>query len=190
MNMPCRKYWMNTPCRKHLRALFLSHEWKSHVAVAVCCSDMTTTLVHPCDKNGIYVWHDSIYICVTWLIHMGDMAHSWFLSCDKNDAWIFATQLESCHTNEQVVSQILKYSQVTHISRHRYVSRIDASLVTRMNKSHRTYSCVMSHTFWEGKKHHHTVESADDTRTPIHRRSDRWMSHVVHMCVAVRCCVR
>ena len=35
-----------------------------------------TCLIHKCDMNHSYVWHDS-FICVTWRIHMCDMTHSY-----------------------------------------------------------------------------------------------------------------
>jgi len=33
-----------------------------------------TWLIHMCDMTHSYVWHDS-FICVTWLIHVCDMTH-------------------------------------------------------------------------------------------------------------------
>jgi len=35
-----------------------------------------TWLIHMCDMTHSYVWHDS-FICVTWFIHMCDMIHSY-----------------------------------------------------------------------------------------------------------------
>jgi len=48
----------------------------------VCVCVCVTWLIHMCDVTHSYVWHDSfmcvpwfIHICVTWLIHMCDVTH-------------------------------------------------------------------------------------------------------------------
>jgi len=47
-----------------------------------------TWLIHMCDMTHSYVWHDS-FICVTWLIHMCDMNHSFVW----HDSFICLTRL-------------------------------------------------------------------------------------------------
>jgi len=44
-----------------------------HECVTFIC---VTWLIHICDMTHSYVWHDS-FICVTWLIHMCDMTYSY-----------------------------------------------------------------------------------------------------------------
>jgi len=51
-----------------------------------------TWLIPMCDMTHTYVWHDS-YICVTWLIHMCDMTHTyvWHDSymCDMTHTYVW-----------------------------------------------------------------------------------------------------
>jgi len=54
-----------------------------------------TWLIHMCDMTHSYVWHDS-FMCVTWLIHMCDMTHSlcdMTHSCVWHDSFICVTWL-------------------------------------------------------------------------------------------------
>jgi len=53
-----------------------SHSIALIPCVLVCVSFICVTwLIHMCDMTHSYVWHDS-FICVTCLIHMCDMPHS------------------------------------------------------------------------------------------------------------------
>ena len=72
----------------HICATWLNHMWHepvSEVKMGILCLyrifDMThyicvTKLIQMCGMTHSYVWHDS-FIYVTWLIHMCDMTHSY-----------------------------------------------------------------------------------------------------------------
>ena len=98
MNESCHTYewvmahvWMSHVTRMnescHTYEWVMSHVWLSHVTGEQCDEQprrtslrggsgfiCVTWLIHMCDMTHSYVWHDS-FICVTWLIHMWDMTH-------------------------------------------------------------------------------------------------------------------
>ena len=62
----------------------IPYEWRNDTPNAIGCIlkfvdgsfICVTWLIHMCDMTHSYVWHDS-FICVTWLVHMCDMTHSY-----------------------------------------------------------------------------------------------------------------
>jgi len=62
-----------------------------------------TWLIHMCDMTHSYVWHDS-FICVTWLIHISDMTHPY----GWHDSFICATWPIADHqANGRVASRYI-----------------------------------------------------------------------------------
>jgi len=55
-----------------------------------------TWLIHMCDMTHSYVWHDS-FICVTWLMHMTHNSFMSHVSHDSHDTWM-RDMNESYHT--------------------------------------------------------------------------------------------
>ena len=73
------------PCSvvKRLCDITYAHVWRDVLVRGMTRSDgwrdsftCVTWLIHMCDVTHSYVWRDS-FISVTWLIHMGDMTHSY-----------------------------------------------------------------------------------------------------------------
>ena len=102
-----------------------------------------TWLIHMCDMTHSYVWHDS-FICVTWLIHMCDMTHPYVW----HDSFICVTYLiHMCATTRSQIS----YLWTSH-GTHEWVmwhmctshSHIWISEVAHMNESWHTYEWVMA----------------------------------------------
>ena len=79
MSESCRTYewvmshiWMSHVT--HMNESCHTYEWvMSHIYDSFIC---VTWLIQMCAMTHSYVWHDS-FICVTWLIHMCDMTHSY-----------------------------------------------------------------------------------------------------------------
>jgi len=111
----------------------MSHIWMSHVSWHDSFIRISATCVMSATCR--YVWHDS-FICVTWLIHMCDMTHSYVWDDEHDSEWVphvecneNACQMhsDSCHTDERVMS-------------HGWTS-----YVTLMNESCHTDERVVSH---------------------------------------------
>jgi len=73
-----------THCRRTRSTLLACSYFQGMSLIFVC----VTWLIHMCDMTHSYVWHDS-FICVTWPTHMCDMTHSYVW----NDSLICMTRL-------------------------------------------------------------------------------------------------
>jgi len=120
------------------------HIWMSHVTCEYVKSKSPIFIRTVCTLWWVMaysdVWRGS-FICVTWLIRMCDMTHS-YVWLDLR--WLLCVWVDvSCHTYEWVASHIWM-SRVTHVdeSCHTYgwvMSHIWMSHVTHMNESRQTY---------------------------------------------------
>ena len=74
------RHMMNTSC----------HIWMSHVTYDSMIGfeprvHLVPWLIHVCDMTPSCVWH-ALFMCVTCLIHMYDMTHSWVM-CDMTNSY-------------------------------------------------------------------------------------------------------
>jgi len=68
-----------------------------------------TWLIRMCDMTHSYVWHDS-FICVTWLIHMCEMIHSYV----RHDSFICVTWLIHMRDVTRCVTWLIHMCDVSH----------------------------------------------------------------------------
>jgi len=140
----------------------MSHIWMSYVGAKYCAyasrhliSDMFHMDVE-CDPGQV------TFICVTWLIYMCDVTHSYVLHIPYG-CWMWhrvrhiTLMNEAYRIHEWVMSHIWM-SHVTHMNKsyHTYewvMSHIWMSHVTHMNKSYHTYEWVMSHVWMRHVTH-------------------------------------
>ena len=108
-----------------------------HMCDTLCDSFMCVTwLIHVCDMTHSYVWHDS-FICVTWLIHMRDTLCSfscvtWLWVSHVTYGWVMSHINESCHTYVRHSVFVFMCHMTLSESCHIWVSHV-------------TYEWVMSH---------------------------------------------
>jgi len=132
-----------------------AHIWVRHVT---CTNESWHTRAWISSQIGKYVWHDS-FICVTWLIHMCDMTHSYatrLLPCqfctsfgkNMNESWVMSHlrtrpligilwneskefHKESWHTYEWVMAHVC--------TSHGHLSGSSGTKARSFTKSHGTH---------------------------------------------------
>ena len=171
---------------------FPSHIWVSDVAVewamlqlnASCHTHTHTHTYHSwywhdqqqlCPKPSLprgsrvpihsYVWHDS-FMCVTWLVHMGDTTHSyvWHV-CDMTHSYVW-------HVCDMTHSYVWHVCDTTHS----YVWH-----VCDTTHSYVWHMCDMTHTFF--------TEGLTSTHSCVWNESLICVTWLVHVCNATYSCV-
>ena len=130
----------------HPHLTWLIHVWHDSF---IC----VTWLIHVCDMTHSYVWHDS-FICVTWLIHICDVTHSY--------AWHDSFTCDMTHSHVRYDSFICATSLI-HVCCDSFIC-----LTWPIHMWHNSFKCDMTHSYaW------HDSLLCDMTRSYV-----PWLIHV------------